>query len=128
MKLITGNFFFQVIHLTWSPGVKSKQTLADDNRSVRRVANYIKRSIAASPFLLFVVFDQDILDSFFYAGFLGIYTEKYFSKNRNGEVLKCLFYWRVWFEKRCKAMGHCPPPPHAVFSAISEINAAKNVI
>ena len=24
----------QVIHLTWSPGVKSKQTLADDNRSV----------------------------------------------------------------------------------------------
>ena len=23
-----------MIHLTWSPGVKSKQTLADDNRSV----------------------------------------------------------------------------------------------
>ena len=26
--------FFQLIHLTWSPGIKSKQTLADDERSV----------------------------------------------------------------------------------------------
>ena len=25
---------FQIIHLTWSPGIKSKQTLADDERSV----------------------------------------------------------------------------------------------
>ena len=25
---------FQLIHLTWSPGIKSKQTLADDERSV----------------------------------------------------------------------------------------------
>ena len=24
----------QVVHLTWSPGIKSKQTLADDERSV----------------------------------------------------------------------------------------------
>ena len=28
------NACLKVIHLTWSPGVKSKQTLADDNRSV----------------------------------------------------------------------------------------------
>ena len=27
-------FLFQIIHLTWSPGIKSKQTLADDDRSV----------------------------------------------------------------------------------------------
>lgn len=26
--------YFQLIHLTWSPGIKSKQTLADDERSV----------------------------------------------------------------------------------------------
>ena len=27
-------FLFQLIHLTWKPGIKSKQTLADDERSV----------------------------------------------------------------------------------------------
>ena len=27
-------FVLQIIHLTWSPGIKSKQTLADDDRSV----------------------------------------------------------------------------------------------
>lgn len=26
--------YFQLIHLTWKPGIKSKQTLADDERSV----------------------------------------------------------------------------------------------
>ena len=26
--------YLQIIHLTWSPGIKSKQTLADDERSV----------------------------------------------------------------------------------------------
>lgn len=28
------SILLQIIHLTWSPGIKSKQTLADDERSV----------------------------------------------------------------------------------------------
>ena len=44
---MTGIFFiFQIIHLTWSPGIKSKQTLADDDRSVSVV---ISLKLSGSP-------------------------------------------------------------------------------
>ncbi len=36
----------QTIHLTWSPGIKSKQTLADDERSVSVV---ISLKLSGSP-------------------------------------------------------------------------------
>ncbi len=37
---------FQTIHMSWSPGIKSKQTLADDERSVSVV---ISLKLAGSP-------------------------------------------------------------------------------
>ena len=90
--------YFQLIHLTWKPGIKSKQTLADDERSVSVV---ISLKLYGSPWSPAVynsgttklhLYTYQLLIVCLFE--LHLYEYEYHFYNNNAfDTFKCLVTW-----------------------------------